>query len=446
MRKSDFGENFNWGVSTAAYQIEGAYQDGGKGLSIWDQFVKKKGNILNNDHANISADFYNRFEGDLALMKAMGIPNFRFSISWSRIFPNGTGSVNQEGVDFYNKLIDNCLEYNIEPWITLYHWDLPFALEKLGGWTNRDILHWFGEYASFCIRTFGDRVQNWMILNEPMVFTGAGYFLGVHAPGRRKLSNFFPAAHHAALCQAEGGRIIRSERNNMNIGTTFSYTHVEPYSTRLRDIKSASRIDTLLNRTFIEPLIGLGYPIDGLASLQPIEKWMKEGDDQKLRFNMDFIGLQCYTREIIKHSYLTPILKAKLVSASKRNVDRTSMNWEVYPASIYHCLKRVSEYPGIKSLIITENGASFPDLEKEGEIYDNQRKVYLESHMKQVLRAKKEGVDVNGYFVWSFIDNFEWAEGFMPRFGLVHINYSTQKRTIKYSGKWFKNFLKKPHY
>lgn len=161
---------------------------------------------------------------------------------------------------------------------------------------------------------------------------------------------------------------------------------------------------------------------------------------------MDFIGLQCYTREIIKHSYLTPILKAKLVSASKRNVDRTSMNWEVYPASIYHCLKRVSEYPGIKSLIITENGASFSDLEKDGEIYDDQRKAYLESHMKQVLRAKKEGVDVNGYFVWSFIDNFEWAEGFMPRFGLVHINYSTQKRTIKYSGKWFKNFLKKPHY
>lgn len=443
MRKSDFGENFNWGVSTAAYQIEGAYQDGGKGLSIWDQFVKKKGNILNNDNANISADFYNRFEGDLALMKAMGIPNFRFSISWSRIFPNGTGNVNQEGVDFYNKLIDNCLEYNIEPWITLYHWDLPFALEKLGGWTNRDILNWFGDYVSFCIRTFGDRVQNWMILNEPMVFTGAGYFLGVHAPGRRRLSNFFPAAHHAALCQAEGGRIIRSERHNMNIGTTFSYTHIEPYSKRLRDIKSASRIDTLLNRTFIEPLIGLSYPIDGLKGLQPIEKWMKEDDEQKLQFDMDFIGLQCYTREIIKHSYLTPILKAKLVSASKRNVDRTTMNWEVYPESIYHCLKRVSEYPGIKSLIITENGASFLDLENESEIYDNQRKAYVESHMEQVLRAKKEGVDVNGYFVWSFIDNFEWAEGFMPRFGLVHINYSTQKRTIKYSGKWFKNFLKK---
>lgn len=442
MRKCDFGDNFNWGVSTAAYQIEGAYMDDGKGLSIWDQFASRKGKILNNETANISADFYNRFEGDLALMKAMGIPNFRFSISWSRIFPNGTGKVNPRGVDFYNRLINTCLEYNIQPWITLYHWDLPLALEEQGGWTNRDILFWFAQYVSFCIRNFGDRVQNWMVLNEPMVFTGAGYFLGVHAPGKRKLSNFFPAAHHAALCQAEGGRIIRSERSGMNIGTTFSYTHIEPYSKRHRDINSANRIDALINRTFIEPLVGLGYPIDDMRSLRPIEKYMKDGDEQRLQFDMDFIGLQSYTREIIKHSYFTPILRAKLVTASQRNVERTNMNWEVYPESIYHCLKRVSKYPTIKSLIITENGASFPDLEVNGEIHDEARKAYLEKHMEQVLRAKEEGVNVEGYFVWSFIDNFEWAEGYLPRFGLVHINYFTQKRTIKYSGKWFKNFLK----
>src|SRR5690606_35104310 len=378
MRKCDFGDNFNWGVSTAAYQIEGAYMDDGKGLSIWDQFASRKGKILNNETANISADFYNRFEGDLALMKAMGIPNFRFSISWSRIFPNGTGKVNPRGVDFYNRLINTCLEYNIQPWITLYHWDLPLALEEQGGWTNRDILFWFEQYVSFCIRNFGDRVQNWMVLNEPMVFTGAGYFLGVHAPGKRKLSNFFPAAHHAALCQAEGGRIIRSERSGMNIGTTFSYTHVEPYSKRHRDINSANRIDALINRTFIEPLVGLGYPIDDMRSLRPIEKYMKDGDEQRLQFNMDFIGLQSYTREIIKHSYFTPILRAKLVTASQRNVERTNMNWEVYPESIYHCLKRVSKYPTIKRLIITENGASFPDLEVNGEIHDEARKAYLE--------------------------------------------------------------------
>lgn len=442
MTKRDFGENFNWGVSTAAYQIEGAYMDDGKGLSIWDQFVRKKGKILNNENANISADFYNRFEGDLALMKAMGIPNFRFSISWSRIFPEGTGKINSRGVDFYNRLIDTCLEYNIQPWITLYHWDLPLALEKQGGWTNRDIILWFEEYVSFCIRNFGDRVRNWMVLNEPMVFTGAGYFLGVHAPGRKRLSNFFPAAHHAALCQAEGGRVIRSERNGMNVGTTFSYTHIEPYSKRLKDISSAARIDTLVNRTFIEPLLGLGYPTKDFKSLSPIEKYMKEGDDKKLQFDMDFIGLQSYTREIIKHSYITPILKAKLVTASQRNVEHTNMNWEVYPESIYHCLKRMSQYPNIPRLIITENGASYSDLEVNGEIRDETRKAYLEKHMNQVLRAKKEGVNVGGYFVWSFIDNFEWAEGYRPRFGLVHIDYLTQKRTIKYSGKWFKNFLK----
>lgn len=446
MRRSDFGENFNWGVSTAAYQIEGAYKDDGKGLSIWDHFVNKKGNVLNNETGNVSADFYNRFEGDLALMRAMGIPNFRFSISWSRIFPDGTGRVNPHGLDFYNRLINTCLEYNIQPWITLYHWDLPLALEKLGGWTSRDILLWFEQYVSFCVRNFGDRVQNWMVLNEPMVFTGAGYFLGIHAPGKKKLSNFLPAAHHAALCQADGGRIIRSERSGMNIGTTFSYTHIEPYGNSLRDVNSAKRIDTLVNRTFIEPLIGLGYPINDLEVLKPIEKYMREGDDKRLQFDMDFIGLQSYTREIIKHSYFTPILKAKLVNASQRNVEKTNMNWEIYPESIYHCLKRISQYPNIKNLVITENGASFPDLEINGEFHDEERQSYLEKHMEQVLRAKKENVNVNGYFVWSFIDNFEWAEGYLPRFGLVHINYLTQKRTIKYSGKWFKNFLKNSSY
>lgn len=446
MRKRDFGEKFNWGVSTAAYQIEGAYRDDGKGLSIWDQFVHKKGTILNNETGDVSADFYNRFEGDLALMKAMGIPNFRFSISWSRLFPDGTGDINSKGVDFYNRLIDTCLEYHITPWITLYHWDLPLALEEQGGWTNRDILLWFEQYTSFCIRMFGDRVQNWMVLNEPMVFTGAGYFLGVHAPGRKNLSNFFPAAHHAALCQAEGGRIIKSERADMNVGTTFSYTHIEPYSERLRDVNSANRVDALLNRTFIEPLLGLGYPVNDMERLRPIEKHMKEGDEKKLQFDMDFIGLQSYTREIIKHSYLTPILKARLVSASRRNVKHTNMNWEVYPESIYHCLKRFSQYPKINQLVITENGASFPDVEIDGEIHDEDRKHYLEKHMEQVLKAKREGVKVNGYFVWSFIDNFEWAEGYKPRFGIVHIDYLTQKRTIKYSGKWFKSFLKNSNY
>src|SRR5690554_189676 len=442
MNRSDFGEDFIWSVSAAAYQIEGAHNLYGKGESIWDQFVNRKGKILNDDKGNVSCDFYNRFEGDLALMRAMNIPNFRFSISWSRIFPDGIGQPNQMGIDFYNRLIDQCLELNIQPWITLYHWDLPLELEKLGGWTNRDILFWFGQYVSFCITTFGDRVKNWMVLNEPMVFTGAGYFLGVHAPGKKGLSNFLAATHHAALCQAEGGRIIKSLRNDLLVGTTFSCSYIQPYSNKEKDVQAAKRIDTLLNRTFIEPLLGLGYPSQDLKAIRRIENFIKADDENRLKFDMDFIGIQNYTQEIVSHSYFTPFLKAKIIKANKRNVERTSMNWEVYPESIYQMLKKFSLYKGIKKLIVTENGAAFKDQVINGEVHDIQRKEYLQKYIAEVLRAKQEGINVQGYFVWSFTDNFEWAEGFHPRFGLVHINYETQKRIIKDSGKWYKSFLK----
>src|SRR5579875_2733346 len=202
--KDDFDAGFNWGVSTAAYQIEGAYKTDGKGLSIWDVFANKKGNIAFNQNANIACDFYHRYAQDLVLMRSLNIPNYRFSLSWSRLFPEGVGKVNPNGIDFYNRVIDFCLELDIEPWVTLYHWDLPYALEKKGGWTNRKIIDWFSHYVECCIKYFGDRVKHWMVLNEPMVFTGAGYFLGIHAPGRKGLSNFLPAAHHAALCQAIG--------------------------------------------------------------------------------------------------------------------------------------------------------------------------------------------------------------------------------------------------
>jgi len=442
MDKLAFGEDFAWGVSTAAYQIEGAHNQYGKGESIWDQFVNKKGKILNNDKGTVSCDFYNRFEGDLALMRAMNIPNFRFSISWSRIFPDGTNYPNQTGIDFYNRLIDQCLELNIQPWITLYHWDLPLALEKLGGWTNRDIIFWFGQYVSFCVSTFGDRVKNWMVLNEPMVFTGAGYFLGVHAPGKKGLSNFLAATHHAALCQAEGGRIIKSLRNDLSVGTTFSCSYIQPSSDKEKDIQAAKRMDTLLNRTFIEPLLGLGYPDKDLKTLRRIENYMKADDENKLKFDMDFIGIQNYTQEIVSHSYFTPFLKAKIIKADKRNVERTVMNWEVYPESIYQMLKKFSSYNGVKKIIVTENGAAFKDEVINGEVHDTRRKEYLQKYIAEVLRAKQEGINVQGYFVWSFTDNFEWAEGFLPRFGLVYINYETQKRIIKDSGKWYKSFLK----
>ncbi|MEO8770619.1 MAG: GH1 family beta-glucosidase [Ferruginibacter sp.] len=441
--KEDFGKDFKWGVSTAAYQTEGAHNAHGKGLSVWDVFANKKGNIHQDQNANVSCDFYHRYAIDIALMRQLNIPNFRFSFSWSRLMPNGTGMINPNGVDFYNRVIDFCLELDIEPWVTLYHWDLPYELEKKGGWTNREIVNWFSEYVAMCINTFGDRVKHWMILNEPMVFTGAGYFLGIHAPGKKGLNNFLAAAHHASLCQAEGGRIVRSLKTDSKIGTTFSCSYIEPFTQSDKDLQASKRVDALINRMYIEPLIGKGYPLKDLKLLQRLESFIKDGDEAKLAFDMDFIGIQNYTRELVAASYLTPFLWAKLIKADKRNVETTLMNWEIYPEGIYHMLHQFNRYGNIRELMVTENGAAFDDTVVENEVHDEKRKKYLQQYMAQVLRAKQEGVNVKGYFAWSFTDNFEWAEGYKPRFGLVHIDFETQKRIVKASGKWYSSFLKK---
>jgi beta-glucosidase len=441
MKREDFGRDFNWGVSTAAYQIEGAHNLDCKGKSIWDVFANTKGKIFKNQNANTTCNFYANYARDLTLLSHLNIPNFRFSLSWSRIMPDGTGTINTAGVDFYNRIIDLCLELNITPWITLYHWDLPHELEKKGGWTNRNIVDWFGDYVQVCITAFGDRVKHWMVLNEPMVFTGAGYFLGVHAPGKKGISNFLAAAHHAALCQSEGGRIIRSESGSHKIGTTFSCSHIEPLTDSANDRAAAVRVDALLNRMFLEPLLGLGYPIKDLNLLSRIDAYVKAGDDKKLIFDMDFIGIQNYTREIVSHARFIPFLQAKIISASKRKVERTLMNWEIYPESIYHVLKKYNSYKGVKEIIVTENGAAFVDDIKVDSVFDLKRVNFLQDHISQMLKAKKEGVRVNGYFVWSLMDNFEWAEGFHPRFGLIYIDFSNNRRIIKSSGYWYQSFL-----
>lgn len=433
-------DDFKWGVSTAAYQVEGGYEADGKGKSIWDVFANSKGKTYLGHNGNIACDFYHRYAQDIALISQLNIPNFRFSIAWSRLIPAGIGAFNSKGVDFYNKVIDFCLELEIEPWITLYHWDLPFELEKKGGWTNREIVNWFGSYVSLCIKKFGDRVKHWMVLNEPMAFTGAGYFLGVHAPGRKGLNSFLAAAHHAALCQAEGGRIVRSMQADCKVGTTFSCSFVEPCSRCERDKKASVKIDALLNRMFAEPLAGLGYPIDDLKLLRRLEPFIKDGDEAKLAFDMDFVGIQNYTRELVAASCFTPLIGAKIIKAKKRNVQTTEMDWEVYPECIYKMLYQFNQY-GFKELIVTENGAAFYDVVEDGRVVDEKRRMYLEQHINQVLRAKKEGVHVTGYFVWSLTDNFEWAEGYRPRFGLIHVNFNTQKRIIKSSGHWFSKLL-----
>lgn len=442
MDKDLFGKDFKWGVSTAAFQIEGSCSSDGKGASIWDTFTARKGKVHGGQHAGVACDFYNLYEKDLDLVKTLNIPNFRFSIAWSRILPEGKGSVNQKGLDFYNRLIDACLERGIDPWPTLYHWDLPQALEDLGGWTNRDVVEWFSAYTEICGRNFGDRIGHWMVMNEPMVFTGAGHFLGVHAPGRTGLKNFFPAVHHAVLSMAAGGKILKESQPHAEIGTTFSCSHIEPYSQRSWDVSAANRADILFNRLLIEPVLGMGYPDKDVSVMRGIRKYTLPGDEEKMVFDFDFIGIQTYTREIIRYSLLTPYLHAKLVKAEKRKVPLTSMKWEVYPQGIYPIIKKYGQYKQIKKIYITENGAAFPDVIKDNAVDDQERLSFIRTSLQELLKARSEGCPVEGYFVWTLTDNFEWAEGYHPRFGLVYVNFETQERKVKSSGKWYRDFLK----
>lgn len=444
--KADFGPDFKWGVATAAYQIEGAWDEDGKGPSVWDHMTHHKPHkIKGKENGDVSCDFYHRYQEDIPLIKTMNFDVFRFSIAWTRIFPKGAGTPNQKGVDFYHRVIDRCLELGIEPWITIYHWDLPQALEDKGGWANREIIQWFSEFADFITKEYGAKVKNWMVLNEPMAFTAVGYFAGVHAPGYIAPQKFLKAVHHTTIVQAEGGRIIRKNVPDANIGTTLSCSPVRAKGNKKAHEKAAHRANILLNRLFIEPLLGMGYPTDGFQFIKGIQKYIKEGDMDLVQFDFDFIGLQNYTQMVVK-KYILPYVWLLEEKAEKRKVPAnqiTEMGWEVYPEGIYKILKQFSAYKKLPPIIITENGAAFKDTVEGNRVHDVQRVKFYQNYLQNVLKAKQEGIDIRGYFAWTFMDNFEWAEGYAPRFGLVHVDYQTQKRTIKDSGLWFKEFLAK---
>ncbi len=439
--KKDFGNEFIWGAACAAYQVEGAWNVDGKGASIWDTFTHKKRKIHNHDNGDQACDFYQNYKNDIALAASLNLDVFRFSISWSRIFPTGKNTINTKGVQFYHQVIATCKKQGIEPWITLYHWDLPQELQDEGGWTNRKILHWFEEYVDFCTKEYGDVVKNWMVMNEPAAFVGLGYMLGYHAPGKKGPFNFLKATHHACLAMADGGRIIRKNIKDANVGTTFSCSPVEPYKNKTNNRKAVQRIDTLINRLYIEPSLGLGYPYDGFPALRRIENYFEEGDLERLKFDFDFIGLQNYFRIVGKKAIWPPLVWAKEVPASKRNVPKNEMDFEIYPEGMYEILKQFGQYDGIKNIIITENGVCFKDEIVNGKIHDEERIQFFKDYLQNILKAKKEGVPVNGYFVWSLTDNFEWSEGYEPRFGLIYVDFETQKRYVKDSGYWFQEML-----
>lgn len=440
---SDFGDDFLWGTACSAFQVEGATKEGGRGPSVWDTFTATKGRIKDGSNADTSVDFYHRYAEDIALCRQLNFKVFRFSISWSRIFPKGTGKVNPEGIAFYHRVIDECQRNGLEPWVTIYHWDLPQELEDQGGWANREVISWFGNYAETLAKEYGSKVKNWIVMNEPAAFVSLGYMIGYHAPGKKSPKKYLRAIHHVNLAMAEGGRRLRKYQPDANIGTSLSCSIIHPYLDDPKHKSAVKKADLLLNRLFLEPNLGLGYDYQTFPFLKRIKKHMLPGDEEAIKFNFDFIGLQNYFRVVVKRSPMVPVLWFKEVSATKRGAQTNEMGFEIYPKGIYEILKQFGEYEQIKRIIVTENGVCVKDNVVDGEVHDDERIDFFVKYLGYLKKAKDEGVPVEGYFVWSLTDNFEWSEGYQPRFGLVYVDLKTQQRYVKDSGYWFRDQLKK---
>ncbi len=440
---SDFGPDFAWGIATASYQIEGAWDADGKGPSIWDTFSHRKRTIRDRSNGDVACDFYHRSTEDIALTADLGFNANRFSISWPRVLPMGTGKANQVGLDFYSRVVDDCLERGLDPWVTLYHWDLPQALQDRGGWANRDIIGWFGEFTATVADALGDRVKHWMVFNEPLSFTVIGYLLGVHAPGIRNPLKFLGAVHHVNLCQAEGARVLRDTVPDAVVGTTQYVSPIVATGDTAAHRFAERSADAFTNRMFIEPNLGLGYPTEECHLLRPISRYQRDGDDEAIKVDWDFLGVQYYTRLKAPPLPIPGLWTAPLFGHDYRKYELTAVGWEVRPDGLYDVLARLHGYGAFDHMVITENGAAFPDQLVGDEVHDPRRVAFYRSHLEQVLRAKRDGIPIDGYFCWTLMDNFEWAEGYGPRFGLTYVDYETQRRVVKDSGKWFAEFLRR---
>lgn len=436
--------DFFWGAATSSYQIEGAHDKDGRTASIWDTFTHRK-KINRGENADNACDHYHRYNEDIDLMKNLNLNAYRFSVSWSRVL-NGQ-QINQPGVDFYNRLIDGLLKKNITPFLTLYHWDLPEAINKKGGWTSRDITEYFSEYAALCADKFGDRVNHFMTLNEPMIYNIAGYLLGIHAPGIRSFKKYAAAVHHSLLAQGKAARILKEKLPTAVLGTVNAVSSIQPASSSRRHQKAAEAADAFLNRTFIEPVLGYGYPEQHKPFFKKVSQFIKPGDLETIKFDFDFWGINNYSRMCVKRNRFIPFAGFRPVRPSKKS-NTSAMGWEIYPDGIYQVLKKYNDYKEVKSIIITENGMALedrPEPASDGrqQVADNQRIDFYREYIGRVLKAKQDGIPVDGYFAWSLLDNFEWAEGYRPRFGLIYIDFETGNRLPKNSYYWYRDFIKK---
>jgi beta-glucosidase len=448
-----FPSAFTWGAATAAYQIEGAPTADGRGPSIWDTFAHTPGRVANGDTGDIACEHYVRYPADVALMRDLGIGAYRLSVSWPRIHPDGGPRVEQRGLDFYRRLVDDLLDADIEPWLTLYHWDLPQPLEDAGGWPVRDTAYRFAEYAATVHDALGDRVSKWITLNEPWCSAFLGYASGVHAPGRTEPAASLPATHHLLLGHGLALEALRQNGSRAEIGITLNTFDVHSVSDAPADVDAARRIDGLHNRLFLDPVLLGRYPADVLEDLASLgdQSFIRAEDLPLIGAPIDHLGVNYYHALYVEdggdgavdaaadvRGRPTPYPNAERVRFVRTGPPVTAVGWEVDGAGITRALTRIHrDYPEVP-VVVTENGAAYDDVvSPDGTVDDPERLAYVEQHVGAVADAVEAGVPVTGYFVWSLLDNFEWAEGFAKRFGIVYVDFATQERIVKTSGQWY---------
>jgi beta-glucosidase len=447
-RAKTFPPDFLWGTATSAYQIEGATRVHGRGPSIWDQFAATPGATYQGETGDIAADHYHRMEEDVALMHKLGLGAYRFSIAWPRVLPEGTGAINARGLDFYDRLVDTLLAHNITPLVTLYHWDLPLALHERGGWLNRDTALAFADYAEVVARRLGDRVNWWLTHNEPWCAAFLGYGIGVHAPGIRDMRAAFLAGHHLLLSHGLALPRLRAHTSKTaQLGITLNLGPIYPEDNRSETLQAARRADAFVNRWFLDPIFSASYPEDLFADLAIALPPLESDDLACIATPIDFLGINYYSRKVVRapreaHPVHIPRGFEEVAQVPGASYTQMGAGWEVYPPGLTDLLVRVQRDYAPQAIVVTENGAAFEDnWDGNGTVSDPQRLSYIREHIYALERALTQGVSLRGYFLWSLLDNFEWSEGYSKRFGMVYLDYPTQRRIVKESGRWYAEFV-----
>ncbi|WP_432148507.1 GH1 family beta-glucosidase [Streptomyces sp. bgisy029] len=435
-----FPADFTWGVATAAYQIEGAVTEDGRSPSIWDTFSHTPGKVDGGDTGDIACDHYHRTGEDIGLIKQVGADAYRFSIAWPRVVPGGDGPVNKAGLDFYDRLVDGLLEAGVTPFATLYHWDLPQVLQDRGGWTVRETSEHFAAYASRVVERIGDRVKDWATLNEPLCSAWIGHLEGRMAPGLTDLTAAVRASYHLHLGHGLAVQAIRAASSDARVGIVNNLSPIEPASASEADLAAARRADGYINRWWLDPVLGRGYPQD-MVETYGVELPVRPGDLETIAAPLDWLGLNYYFRQIVTADPSGPAPGfAQVPVAGARH---TYMDWEVYADGLEQLLLRLTEEYGVERIYVTENGSAYQDtVAADGSVHDPERVRYLEEHLAACASAVAKGAPLAGYFAWSLLDNFEWAYGYDKRFGLVHVDYATQRRTVKSSGRRYAELIR----